>query len=317
MECLVTKLKGVVNDDSLMKLGELRIKCRKISSWQKHLNSIFFTFTEPQTITIIGDGYFTDDKGTANKGKTTTITSNYAYISNTDCEVSIPDKSKLTNLSLSPLVDGKTAASYAEQPRTIVGGLSALIGCSKLETFSLYYAEDDFNGDISALSSISTLKDCKIQSCDVYGDVGSIKSLTNLTSLSLNRCSDVYGDISAFANMVGLTTLDVAYTKVLGSISILKTLINLKVLRIWDTSISGDVKDIVSPLTTLSPAGLTGSLESFVATQRTQGRTEGSCTNDYISWGKLTFNGETAPSSSGTLTWTSTTITCNDTQITA
>lgn len=52
MECLVTKLKGVVNDDSLLGLNKLRLTVQHITG----VEGIQFTVTEPITVKSLKGG---------------------------------------------------------------------------------------------------------------------------------------------------------------------------------------------------------------------------------------------------------------------
>ncbi|RHH73337.1 hypothetical protein, partial [Segatella copri] len=69
-KCLVTKLNGVVNNNTLLKLGEFRIKVIDAPSSKRN---IWLKAKKELNLSIIGDGYFLDNTDTNNIGKTLTL----------------------------------------------------------------------------------------------------------------------------------------------------------------------------------------------------------------------------------------------------
>ena len=67
--CLVTTLKAAVNDNSLLRMGEMRIKISYIESPNEYSQSITLGFSKSVDLEIIGEGYFTDATLSANNGK--------------------------------------------------------------------------------------------------------------------------------------------------------------------------------------------------------------------------------------------------------
>jgi len=71
--CLVTKLKGVVDNDNLPVLGSFRINCQVGSG--TYVNKARFDIgiqqdpSKPVTAVLVGSGYFTDSTFTQNLGK--------------------------------------------------------------------------------------------------------------------------------------------------------------------------------------------------------------------------------------------------------
>ena len=65
-------------------------------------------------------------------------------------------------------------------------------------------------------------------------------------------------------------------------------------------------------------AGISGSLEQFVATQRSHGRTAGTCSNGGYWTGNITFNGTPLGNKDkGEFSWTASQITCGETTVDA
>lgn len=280
MDCLITKLKGAVNDDSLLKLGELRLKITSISGENSQSIRVG-TLTEGVTLSlkIIGGGHFTDLDGSENYGTTKDVTTaETLYISNGNYYLSITSKYELSNLSVLTDMD-------------IVGGLEELKFSDKLISLSL--EGSDVSGDLSLLSGFTNLYNLYLTSSQVTGNISSLSGLTKLQTLNMSELLGVEGDISVFQNMASLQTLNLYHTNVTGNISSLK-----------------------SPLNTLSINGLnlTGTIEGLVTAQRSAGRNTGSIQT--YGWpSAITFNGD-APENN-TISWTSTQITCGDTTITA
>lgn len=94
-KCLVTKLNGSSNNTELLRLGEMKISINKIDSPNKVTQGFYFVVNKAVKLEIIGNGNFTDNTLTVNKGKQITLTPNVSqkvYVSNDDFDVAILDK---------------------------------------------------------------------------------------------------------------------------------------------------------------------------------------------------------------------------------
>ena len=278
MDCLVTKLKGTVNDNSLLKLGEIRIKKEKVSSsWNTCTQGFRLCFNENTTISIIGNGYFTDLNGTADKGKTLYFTKDVqqnVYVSNDDMEISIPNKYALTYLNLrQPENVSVNENTNDQKSKSIVGGLENL-KYSPLTRISA--ANTSITGDISALSGKSltvasfsytavtgdisvfngmNLEALELQSTEVTGDLSNLVSSTNMKYLIIAD-SNIYGDISNLKDMAALIGC-LMPENVSGDISTLANCLNIETLSAHGQEIIGNVDSLknLSKLTTLSLYG--------------------------------------------------------------
>lgn len=122
------------------------------------------------------------------------------------------------------------------------------------------------------------------------------------------------GDIAILSTQEGLTKIKINSKYAIGSLSDLAPLTALTNIDFSDTNVSGDIKDLRNPITTMIifRSNITGELIEFVKTQRSVGRTTGSCSNGGW-WGdKVTFNGVNPGTGTKTLTWTENTITLGD-----
>ena len=106
--CLVTTLKAAVNDNSLLRMGEMRIKISSIESPNEFSQSIRLGFTKSVDLEIIGEGYFTDTTLSVNNGKkmTCNVGDNIIHFSNGNYEIAVLDKYAISGL-LASKEDGK------------------------------------------------------------------------------------------------------------------------------------------------------------------------------------------------------------------
>ena len=68
-KALVTKLSGRVANSELLRLGEIRILIDKEETPTAKSRSLMIGVNKVTAIEIIGDGYFTDESLSDNKGK--------------------------------------------------------------------------------------------------------------------------------------------------------------------------------------------------------------------------------------------------------
>ena len=66
---LITKLSGRTANTELLRLGEIRITIDKEVSPSSKSRYLFISVNKVTAIEIIGDGYFTDESLSTNKGK--------------------------------------------------------------------------------------------------------------------------------------------------------------------------------------------------------------------------------------------------------
>lgn len=96
MECLVTKLKCVVSDSSLMGLNELRLTFHSGSDDTQRYVSL--TFNEETTVKALNGGQISLQAGSgfASSVKVNANSATNVYFKEGDTEVSIPNKHALT-----------------------------------------------------------------------------------------------------------------------------------------------------------------------------------------------------------------------------
>ena len=268
--CLVTTLKAAVNDNSLLRMGEMRIKISSIESPNRDTQSITLGFDKRVDLEIIGEGYFTDATLSANNGKKMTASTgqNAIYFSNGNYEIAILDKYSLNYLQTSSrndkfypnkAIDLKNL-KYLEHLTTVISGannlsgdISALSGLTNLTSLSI--VNSNLLGDISALSGLTSLTTLNIGADNLSGDISVLSSMTSLTYLNL-AVNNLSGDISVLSSMTSLKTLSMNNNKLSGDISVLSGLTSLKVVNISNNNLTGDISALnnLTLLTSLNVA---------------------------------------------------------------
>ena len=184
--CLVTTLTAAVNDNSLLRMGEMRIKISSIESQNEFSQSISLGFMKNVDFEIIGEGYFTDATLSANNGKKMTANAgnNVIYFSNGNYEIAVLDKYSLTYLMASK-VDGKF------YPNKVIK-LEDLKYSKNLVGIQAW--NNNLSGDISALSNLPSLATLAIRNNEnVSGDISALSGL-HLSYINVNSCN-LSGDI--------------------------------------------------------------------------------------------------------------------------
>lgn len=181
--CLITRLKGSVDNDSLLKIGELRLKASKVELAKSEGSSLDYICHQ--------GGIYSD----SDKKKPIThsgIESNSVTIyADSDSIFSILPKYNLTELYLTGL-------------DSVSGGLSSfnIKGLRNLDIKG--NIEDDvenLNKDIVALFIT--------QAPNIKMSLDSISKFKNLTYLTLKSPSQLVGDISRLGSLINLTNLNI------------------------------------------------------------------------------------------------------------
>ena len=248
-KCLVTKLNGsVTNNDTLLKVGEMRIKILPVAVKNDATQMLSIGVSNPTKLDIIGNAYFTDKLLSENKGKSITIQNNNVPVFVSDsCEISILYKYNIKSLDIH--YNGQTSPIYAKNKEFSLDSLEY-----STQTAFLNIHDTQVSGDISALKNLTGLTVLELGNTQVSGDISALKNLTGLTILGLSN-TQVSGDISALKNLTGLTTLGLSNTQVSGDISALKNLTGLTTLGLSGLNeISGPISDIPDSVLFISNA---------------------------------------------------------------
>lgn len=209
--CLVTKLKGIVINSNLLRVGEIRIRVHRIDNPNSETQRINLNFTEDVKLEIIGDGYFTNNTLVNNLGKSLIAKANVetlVYFSNGDFEIAILNKYALKK------IDARTNKNKA------IKNIADLKHSSNLTYLGINGVEDvGYFSDIKSLTNLSYLA---VSNANISGNLSDLKSLTNLTYLIIGNTSNkTTGNVSSLKDMTKLNTLAIINSDVIGDLATL------------------------------------------------------------------------------------------------
>jgi hypothetical protein len=234
-KCLITKLNGSVQNDSLLRIGEFCIKVSKVESPTADSQKFSVKNAKDTQLRIIGDGYFTNETLSENKGKVMDIAANtesLVYYSNGDYEIVVSEKYSLYSIGI----------FLSTAWKDFKGKLSFDIESLKYSPniLRVMLSNTQVTGDIAVFGKLTGLVSIFLSNTQVTGDISVLGKLTRLTKLELSN-TQVTGDIAVLGKLTGLGYIpNIAYTKVTGDISVYQ---NTKVTQIQlvGTSVSGDL----------------------------------------------------------------------------
>lgn len=305
--CLVTKLKSVVNNDNLDKIGVFKL-------WFKHpttttgFSGVYMPGIEKAVI-VEGESNFCDANGNS-LGNTVTrgngIDSQYMFfrVSNAaNCTIECYSRYNITGR-----VD-QTATNTNWKFLADYDYMNYLNESSNQETTRIPLIQDSYSKLDSVLDTIT-------KSVYLYYDSARIYD-TNL-NFRLNIANNLKN-----TNIAKIRTIDIKNTSILGQISILADFTELRsiLLNSAQFNIDAELKSISNLiyLTNLqlgSQSQVNGSLEEFVQGQRTNriaatGETTGEIALPYIQLTKVTWKGSqiTGNTNKAKVSWTADSIT--------
>ena len=315
--CLVTKLKANVNDNSLLKVGEMFIDIIEQETPTNITNRLYLNSSSDLIIEVEnGEANITLDSN-MESGWTNKITLPYSgvspapvFVRNGNYRLKVLSKYNLLDVGRYTGNINQKAISvdtkYLKYSHGLVniysilsGDISNLIGCTKLKTLGWSYtsgSEKDvaykkLTGNLSDLASLTTLTSIRLPYSKLTGSLSDLAPLTALTGINFDTNQNITGSLSDLAPLTALTSINVSGCK----------------------NITGTINDLTQPLVSLDVyyTQVTGELIEFVKTQRSVGRTTGSCKSGW--WGnKITFNGSVPSQDKHNLSWTENTITLGD-----
>lgn len=232
-KCLVTKLNGVVDDNSLTKFGELIIPVKACSTTAN--SKITIGIVGGGVVKVVGNGFFTDSTGT-NIGEAinATETGTVMYISPSVTKISIMDKYELSRLELNndSVIDTsffKFCPKLTKMAGAFTGNFSDIakpelisfivrnIGTDgmkvvasdidrldtyKLRTFQLLYnmVNDNAKFDLSILSRFESVNGWIFQRCSAITGVIDNLKIINSTGLNVTEAPNISGTLEGFLN---------------------------------------------------------------------------------------------------------------------
>lgn len=240
--CLVTKLKGSVNNDSLEKLGKIRVLFSNTVNGERVPIIVVGSYIDANVATNLGAAGTPIDTS-AGQQVTVTTAGNY--------EIDVLDKYSVTTFRILEILNNTNI--IREQIN-----LSNFKYCTSLTRIEGKRTGtiDYFVGEISDLPTSVTTIDFT-GSSRISGQVKDINRLTALTSLRIGNVQGITGDISE---------LNVNNT--------------IELLNIQSCmNITGDTATLGAKLPALTDVStrLSGTMEDFAAAQVEAGRTSGTC----------------------------------------
>lgn len=223
--CLVTKLAGIVNNPSLMKLGESKVTSN-LTSIGNIEDYIRIDGSEDKPVTLkMETGYFRASKS-SNDSIGTEITVNSGrqiFPSTGEHVISVIPKYNIQWL------------------QNICINIDNLKLSKNLKFLSL---KSGSYGDISSLKNLTELTGIYCSNTNIHGDISSLKNLTELVKILLLD-TQVSGDIASLSILVKLTYFELRSTgKIVGDISSLKKLSELETFKLKVNDIFGDLATI-------------------------------------------------------------------------
>lgn len=281
-KCLVTKLTGSVNNSSLLRIGEFRIKKQKVVSPTKDTQCFNIGVKFDTDINIMGNGFFTNENLSENNGvslKRTNSSLGSLYVNNADdINISVLNKYNIESLvcqsgSFTFDIDELKYSKYLSYlylfNNCAKGDISSLKNCYALENLIINSGTNIY-GDIASLKELMSLTKINLYGAKLNGNLGSLSTLTKLTELNLFNAkgSDIYGDIASLRGLTNLAQINLYGAKVNGSLDSLSTLTKLNTIAIQGLSGSIDSLRNLSKLVYLSINGgtFTGDLALLPST---------------------------------------------------
>lgn len=235
-KCLITKLNGSAQNESLLHIGEFCIRVSKVESPTADSQRFVVNNSKDAQLRIIGDGYFTNETLSENKGKVLNITANTettVYFSNGDYDVVVSEKYSLTQVSTC------TRNSWKEYKGKLSFDIDSLKYSPNISF--LYISKTGVTGNIAVLGKLTGLTHIILDNSNVTGNIAVFGKLTSLKYINF-IATKLTGDIAVFGKLTGLKILNIANTQVTGDISVFGKLTDLSdIPDVSNTKVTGDI----------------------------------------------------------------------------
>lgn len=246
--CFITKLRGIVDNDQLLKIGEFFIDVEKVDNPTSSTQMLNIGIDNIEA-TIVGDGYFTDSTLQENYGKNTIADKNL-YVSNGSYKI------KLSKYNLAVLL------SYSSNKEIDSASLKY---APKLNELELHVKKNPFYLKNLNLSTLSRLT---LEGTNVMGEIKDLAN-NNCVLLSIYN-SSLMGDIEDFGeikNTVATLGLN-SDLYITGSLeSLVRIFPNITNMNIGSTKISGDISELskLKNLDSFAASNIYGDISSLKA----------------------------------------------------
>lgn len=242
-KCLVTKLQGVVDNDNLVKLNNLRIRVVKQENPTASTQILRIKCNGGFTAKVVGDGYLGNTYEGVESEKlkeftTTSSSTKVIYLSNGDYYIDIESKYDLTYMN--------DFFAYASDNSCIGFASSDIKYCTLITNLSSNYID----GNIEDLKEFKSLERFYCRSGKLHGDISKLSA--KLTHVNVEQNPEIYGDITNVLADGEVRSFYIRYTKIGSDISaILRKLQDtFSSFFVNDTECYGSVDDFVNILKT-------------------------------------------------------------------
>lgn len=216
-KCLITKLSGVVQNEDLLKIGELEIILKGNSSSGKRIPS--FSFTEPTVIKAINGLISAETVNKGNKAQELNISSvsgNMSCFANGVVRLRVQNKYNLVTLyeqdndAFADLEIDLADLKYCKSLTTLNLGLNKTVKGSLENIKDLpitdIYLNPETPSDLANVKGWTLTKGFNgVSLSNVYGDISNIHtSFTNITKLTISgtKGKSLYGDLGKLGNKI-------------------------------------------------------------------------------------------------------------------
>lgn len=211
--CLQTTLKSVVQNDNLIKIGEMFLTVKSIDSPTATQSGVrFITGAGAVTLTAPGLYLATSFEGLTSEPKSTiTIPANTMqsiYFANGNYKVILSNKYALVTLE-------SLSADYAG---IVSWGINEVI-YNNTKNFDMTCNKGCY-GDISNINANSSFgfRQFRANNSPITGDIAGFSNSTNCTSIELTNCEEIKGNIKSLGSLININSLLLRFTGVTGTI---------------------------------------------------------------------------------------------------
>lgn len=256
--CLKEVLKGTVTNDSLAKVGELKLVIKKNATTpSQYASELPLKNSKSFVVRATGGAYFTEAYNTGTHLTELTIpanTSKNIYVGNEDGYIFVSEKYTLDTIgdgyvknviiTYADTADFKysTPLRYLTIGNGLVGNAANLSGLT-----NLYYlfAGGCYSEDLSFVKS-SSLVYLYLDGNDLKGNISELPTLNSLTNLTIDCAKNIKGTATNLANFPVACSIDIHGSGITGSIEDLVSALiakgnatydgkNLRTLPVFDT----------------------------------------------------------------------------------
>jgi hypothetical protein len=226
--CFFKKLKGSVQNDSLVKLGELVIDVVPNISYNEYSSFIYLCVEDNTTVTLSDGAYCGTSFETIESEHLTSISftagqGRQLFFANVAGKIHIPSKYKISQyedyngnsifrINLDNLKYCDELAALQTVSYNTEGSIDSILDKNIPSFVSL---SNKVSG--SSLAFNQSLTRLTLSSPNIHANTLDISGLSNLTILQLNDCTNIVGDVSNLAQ-VGLTRCEIDNTGITGSV---------------------------------------------------------------------------------------------------